>query len=444
MKKLSVILLSLGLLILIDGCGLLHPKPAIPTSLDSTLPVVKVDGHIQDMRSIAFQWKPIHNPRVTGIGIYRSNPKLPHAPIQYHALINNRFATHFTDTGLQPNTAYRYFFTTFSKHAQSMASATITVSTSPGPQSVTWIHGISGMPKSAKIIWRPDVHPLTKGYIIQRLNAASNIWVNIAKLKGRLNSEYIDTPLASNKTYQYRVKVYTYNNLVSLPSKIVTITTKPLPHGVQNLQASKTLAYKIKLSWSPVHIKTFAYYKIYRSKYPDKDFTYYAKVTQNHFTDHVNHDGKTYYYKVTVVDNDGLQSNPDIPAIGGMTRARPARPVITMISVAGHHIHIAWFDNDPQVHSFILIKKEKINWLKSKTSKIAGITTQTYNDMKAYANKTYSYQVIAIGSMGLQSQPSKSVSISSPNLPIYHKPATSVTSNGSNIRPTNNLNTNSL
>lgn len=446
MKKLSLVLLSLGLLILIDGCGMLHPKPTVPTALDSTLPVVKVDGHIQDMRSIAFQWEPIKDPRVIGFGVYRSNPKMPHAPIQFLTAIHNRFATHFTDTGLQPNTSYSYFFTTFSKHSQSMASPTVTVSTSAGPQPVVWVHGISGLPKTAKIIWRPDIHPLTQGYIVERLNSSSNIWVRIAKLKGRLHSEYIDTPLVSNKTYQYRVRVYTYNHLISPPSKIVTITTKPLPNGVQNLQISHNLPHEIKLSWSPSTIKSFAYYKIYRSDNPDSDFTYYAKVTQNHFTDHINQDGKTYYYKVTVVDQYGLQSNPEVPAIGGMTRPRPAKPVITMITVAGNHIHLQWYDNDPKVNSYLIIKTEKINWLKSKTSKIAGITANQYNDMKVYAGKRYSYQVVAIGKMGMQSKPSNTVTISSANLPIYHKPENnqSVTVNGNNIQPTNNLNTNSL
>ncbi len=445
MKKLTLIILSLGLLIFIDGCGL-KPAPVAPTALDTTLPVIQINGHIQDMTSIAFEWKDINSSRVTGISVYRSSPKLLNHAIVYYTSIYNRFATHYVDSHVRPNTVYKYFFTTFSKHAQSLASRTITVTTPPVPPSIVWLQGISGMPRSAKIIWRPDTNPLVEGYIIERKTIKNPKWLQIVKLKGRLNSEYIDTNLLSNLVYYYKIKVYTYNNLISTPSQTVKIITKPLPLEITNLTASINLPRKIKLSWFPSLIKDFGYYKIYRSSNPVKDFKYYAKTKNPHFIDIINKDAKTYYYKIAVVDTDGLQSKNNIAAIRGTTLPKPEIPNLATASVTNNKIQLTWQDSDPRVVSFIIIKKTKISWIDSKIQKFTNITAHVFNDPYVYANVPYIYKIIAVDKYGLQSLPSKPIKVLAPNLPLQNKASSNHTTtiNGSTIKPTQNLDTNSL
>jgi uncharacterized protein len=448
MKKFSAILSSLVLAALFDGCGL-SPTPATPSALDTTLPIVHVNGHIQDMTSVAFEWKPIKDPRVVGINVYRSNPDSHTNTIQEYATISNRFATHYLDEGVKPNTQYRYFFTTFSKNAQGLASPTVTVTTPPVLQSVVWLQGISNMPRSAKIIWRPAENPIVKGYLIERETLDNPQWQQIAKLRGRLNSEYIDTSLADNKVYKYRIRLYTYNGLTSTPSQTVQITTKPLPNGVEDLNISTNLPKKIQLSWKQTTLKDFSYYKIYRSDNPDSGFQDYAHVTANHFTDHVNKDGAIYFYKVTIVDTDGLESITDIPAHQGITLPKPQAPAMVAASIVDGAAVIKWKDTDPRIQSFTLVKTTKFNWLDHKTQKIKNIKSDSYTDDNIFANIKYTYKVIAVDKYGIESLPSEDVEIISPNLPAYHKPQADnsvpeTKNSGSVIKPDPNLNTNSL
>lgn len=447
MKKFSVILSSLALAALFSGCGL-TPKPSAPTALDTTLPIVKVDAHLQDMTSIAFEWKPIKDPRVVGINVYRSNPATPNNTINHYATLNNRFATHYVDAAAKPNTTYRYFFTTFSKKAISQASPTITITTPPVLSSIVWLQGIGQMPRSAKIIWRPATNPLVEGYIIERQTLEHPVWKQIEKLKGRLNSEYINTGLANNEVYKYRIRVYTYNDLVSTPSQSVKIVTKPLPNGVQNLVISNTLPRNITLTWSPSTIKDFSYYKIYRSSNPNDDFEYYAKTTATHFTDHVKQDAKRYYYKVTVVDTDGLESKQNIPAMQGTTLAPPTTPYMVAASIVNGVAYIQWADTDPRAKSFIILKKSKVSWLDNTIQKIKNITKDSYKDHNIYADVHYTYQVIAVDKNGIESLPSKPAEVSSSALPAYKKPAPTKAAvqheSGSTIQPAPDLGASSL
>ena len=110
MKLLNLITLSSVLALLLSGCNGSTPTPP-EDAIDTTLPVISLNGHMEDMKSIAFEWKDVKDPRVAGIYVYRNDPQKDDTQISRYATVDNRFATHYEDNGVVPNTKYQYFFT---------------------------------------------------------------------------------------------------------------------------------------------------------------------------------------------------------------------------------------------------------------------------------------------------------------------------------------------
>ena len=160
------------------------------------------------MNAIAFEYKKIEDENVDGVYVYKysidTNDSRDKNSI--YKVINNRYATHFVDDKIVPNSRYIYRFATFNTQAksQSLLSEKIRVKSLPVLHSVIWLYGISNMPRSAKIIWRPHPNMRVKSYIIERKRDKD--FKQIAKIDGRLNAEYIDENLLDGAVYFYRIK----------------------------------------------------------------------------------------------------------------------------------------------------------------------------------------------------------------------------------------------
>ena len=76
---------------------------------DSSLPRLDSVNTLVDVSSVGFEWKLINNEKVKGYVIYRSESGEGKG-LQRIATIKNRFATHFYDINLSPQTKYIYAF----------------------------------------------------------------------------------------------------------------------------------------------------------------------------------------------------------------------------------------------------------------------------------------------------------------------------------------------
>ena len=159
--------------------------------------------------------------------------------------------------------------------------------------------------------------------------------------------------------------------------------------------------------------------RVYRGTNASGSLDYYAKITNNEFTDDIGKDGKEYFYKVTVVDKDGLESDKNIPALQGLTLPKPKAPAILEAKIIDNKTQLKWSKIDPRTKSYTIIKTTKKGWLDSQTDEIKGITDTSYQDANVYAGIKYIYQIIAVDAYGIESEPSMEVDISSDDLPPY-------------------------
>ena len=315
------IIVTIGILLLFLGCGgkgLNIPFLNQDTLTDSSLPKVNNINYLISSSSVAFEWEPSYSSKIDGYKIYKKIEG--DEKFQKVATISNRYSSHYVDNNIQPTSFYTYkFFSYSNNNTISNASKDIRLTTQRRIEKVPVIKAIVGLPDQIKIIWRPHPNRDVNGYIVQRSTDAKK-WEDIQTLRGRLQSEYIDDSLGNSVIYRYRVLAFSENAMNSYPSAVVVGKTKSLPGVVANLEASNNLSGKIKLSFNHSNISDRKYYIIYRSLFKNFLYMQVAKIRQNFYIDNVNIKDKTYFYKVTVVDKDNLESFVQKDIIMGKTK----------------------------------------------------------------------------------------------------------------------------
>jgi len=413
--KLSILTTFLtALLLLFSGCVGTTPKPSDKVKIDKTLPIITLtkNGVITDMKTVAFEWKSITDPKVSGVFVYKKSPN--QKELQYYDTISTRYSTHYVDRNVKPGSEYSYVFRTFSQKNQGVNSKIFKVKTLPVLASVSWIHSIGGLPRIAKIIWRPHTSERVDSYIIERKTFEDDKWDEIAELSGRLNAEFIDEGLEDNRVYLYRIKVKTYDNIISTPSAIVKTVTKPLPKSIVEISATKDLPREIKIQWKPVKMKDFQRYYLYRSEDVDGVYELIAKLYNNHFTDKIDEDGKRYFYRVSAVDKDGLESPHDGVTAMGMTLEKPHAPAIVEAKLLGDKIELKWEKNDPRTISYIVVRRAKKGWFDEVKKEFKGIKKNSFVDHNIEADTLYKYNIYSVDDNGIISKPSIDVEIKTP------------------------------
>ncbi len=419
--KLWILTTSLSLFLLIlSGCGS-TPKPSDKENavLDMSLPLVTLtkNGKILGIKSLAFEWDAITDPKVKGIYVYKKVPNSEgKSELHYYDTIESRFSTHYVDTVVQPDTKYSYAFKTFSEDAEGKISKEVVVNTLPVIASVSWIHSITGMPRVAKIIWRPHSNQKVKEYLMERKTLQDEKWIEIKTIKGRLNAEYIDEELQDNFVYMYRLRAITYDGIVSTPSQIVKVVTKALPKSITNLSTTTNKANKIKLTWDKSVQEGFALYYLYRSEKLESGYQLIAKLHNNSFTDEIQENGKTYFYRVSAVDKDSLESEHIKNSIAGMTLTRPSAPSIVEVKRVGNSIEIRWSKTDPRSRMYTVVRSLKKGWFDEVSEEFTPIKEKMFIDKNIQADSTYSYVVYSVDVHGIKSEPSVRVKIVTPEV----------------------------
>ncbi len=397
---------------LFSGCAP-QPAPQKTVTIDSTLPTPSLNGFIADITSIAFEWKPLEDPRVSGYYVYRNTPGAEDQKLQRIATIDSRFATHFVDTDLKPGSEYQYRFSAITANGtESVASETMLVATQPMIAPVSFFQAVGNMPRSAKLLWRPHPNGKINGYVIERQDATDQKWNAIATITGRLNAEYIDHDLKDAQVYHYRIKAVTFDKLSTEASEESKVITKPLPPEIRNITSTNDLPRAISLKWDPSSINDLSHYNIYRSSTPNGSFDYHVKLETTAFTDNITEDGKFYFYKITAVDKDGLESLQSSVATQGSTLSKPQTPIAYEGKIANKVAELQWKNTDPRTVSYTVIKTTKTSWISRESIDINNITDTNFRDTDVKADTTYLYEIVSVDKNGIRSLPTQAIELS--------------------------------
>lgn len=408
MRKSIASILSVGLIVLISGCQKDLNTPEKP-KIDDSLPMIETSSikHIPDITAIALEWKKIDIARASGYYIIRADMQTD-GKFTRVAEIENKFTTHYLDTDLQANSKYGYKIAlTTHKGFESRASDTIIVSTLPNFESVSLIESISDLPRQIKILWRPHSNPRVSEYIIERTSPTEANWKKIKTIENRLNVEYIDLDLNDNEIFMYRIKAVTFDGIISNVSAITSATTKSLPGQIKSLNATRDLPKVIQLSWGKSETKDVVSYNIYRSSSATGSYSKLATapIGHNRFDDIIREDGEIYFYKITTVDKDQLESRKEnlVPVMGS-TLSKPQMPQITLAMIEGNKMVLNWVSKDNRTVSYNIYKISKVSWVTSKEILIPNVTGLRFEDPDVVRGVEYAYRLQAIDKHGLLSK----------------------------------------
>lgn len=386
MKKLIILV---SILFLITGCVKNSPTP----KSNPNLPMTKNIRAYPERNFIALKWNVVKN--IDGYYIEKLGKDKKWKKL---VKINNPYQTIYVDTHLNPSTIYTYRIATFKNNQFSLANK-ITSKTLPTISQVIPLEAKPLKKGMVKIIFRPHINERVKGYIIEKFNDKNVKWEQIATLEPRYNVEYIDSGLEDGRIYKYRVIAYTFDNLKSIPSNIIKVSTYPKPPVVMNIKATNNLPKKIVITWSPV--KEAKYYKVYK-----KDILGYkviAKTIHTKYVDKINKDGKVEFYKVTAVtpyDTESLLNKT--PEVMGETLPAPAKPLVsTNLILSG--IEFFFSSPDERAIKYLIIKKEGIFGKEEKFI----VNSQQFLDTKLKKDTSYTYEIYAVDKYGLISDPTK-------------------------------------
>ncbi len=422
MKKSIATILSSVLLITFSGCEgknfnlptLDMPDVSIPSfdlskkQLDRSLPRVEDLKIVSSLSQVALEWKPIRNRQIEGYRILRSDGKGGFKLIQ---VINDPYVSHYTDENLHQSRYNRYLVSAYTSDGRvSLPTAINVPKNSKKIEAVPFVTAVSGLPNRIKILWR--IHPdlRVNGYIIQKENMQTKKWESIATVEKRLSVEYMDDAVRPGNTYHYRVFAKTADGVLSKPSKVVSGSSKPLPAPVTGIMATTNLPKKIEIIWKASDAVDSAQYRVYASDFADGIFSLIAKTKATHYTDRFDQDGATRFYRITVVDKDGLESPQQAKPTRGSTLGYLKAPKITSARIVNSSVELRWAKTDPRTVSYTIYKKFWDGW-KAKKIKIVGFKGETFVDHKIKPDITYTYSVIAVDKNGIASEESRSVNL---------------------------------
>lgn len=405
MKHFFRMLLWSALALWVSGCAVSNPFGS-SEFVDGNLPRVSSIRTLPDVSSVAFEWNLINDPRIDGYYLYRKEVGAS-GDFERVGRIESRFGAHHVDRELKPGTTYLYKMNTYNKATGGVSpDSEVVEAKTIALEPLGFVQAMSGYPRKVKILWGPHNDPRVSGYVVER--EESGKWKSVGKTDSRLLVEYLDMKLEDGKEYRYRVLAKTHEGALSTPSEVVSAVTKPKPPIVQGIVASVDIPKRIELSWEKSTQADVVNYKVYRAPWEKWN---YSELTQTQgetsYVDNIDGDGKEYYYKVSAIDVDGIESLLQESPIYGTTLKLPATPVMEYARIENGQVVLRWAPTDDRSVEYVVYKSD--GWFMPKTERFVGIKDVNFYDREIVPGKKYYYSVAAVDRHGLESKRSNEV-----------------------------------
>lgn len=153
----------------------------------------------------------------------------------------------YYDNGLKDGIKYIYTITACNREgAESELSARLSVIPLSAPKQPK---PLEGRIRQIPLNWDVYVGESADGYVLYRSVTRDGTYSIIAKLEGLSKTSFLDTKLADNTVYWYRLSAYKKNGLETDPSEPVSARTRDVPPKPLQLVATSGQARKVTLQW---------------------------------------------------------------------------------------------------------------------------------------------------------------------------------------------------
>ncbi|MDQ1324702.1 MAG: hypothetical protein QG587_2038, partial [Chloroflexota bacterium] len=337
-------------------------------------------------------------------------------------------ATSWTDAGLTASTAYTYRLFAYNRRGDSMASNTVSVTTTAAPPTApTGLNATAISTSQIDLSWT-DHSANETGFNVERSLTGTGGWSLIATRPVNDNY-YSNTGLASGTLYYYRVYATSAVG-TSGYSNVANATTLSLPAAPSGLSASAFSATQVDLAWTD-NATNETGFRIDRSPNGSTGWTEIATTGANIASYHDTGlaTGSAYYYRVRATNaaGDSAYSNT-----AGLTLSVPAAPTgLGATAFSTTQINLAWTDaaNNETGYGVERSPDGSTGW-----TEIATVATNStgYSNTGLVSGATWHYRVRAVNGLGYSAY-SGSASATTLSLPAAPSLLTATPMSGTRI-----------
>lgn len=376
---------------------------ARPAGLDATGEMI---------REVHLQWHPSPFAEINGYRLYRNTTQ--DGTFERIAELHSKTNTTYVDTqNLSDATTYYYRLTVYNKEGRETGLSEIAAATTRGkPPVPEGLTAASGQVKQVSLSWKVRPEEEVEGYYVFWNNSESGEFQQIARVKGREKTSYVDEgdrhrPLDDNTTYYYMITSYNKVDVNSDPCSVVMATTKPRPKAPTGLKAQGGLPVKIPLAWNSNSETDIKYYHLQRKQAGGK----FKEITRTGADETQYEDGKlehgtTYFYRLQAEDKDSLLSDFS-GTVEATTKPLPQAPAGLVVKGVAAGFELKWQPNQETD-----IVKYRIFIQSFLSDKEIGNTDKTNFSIDTLkADEEYTVSVTAVDQDGLESKKSEAIKV---------------------------------
>lgn len=255
-------------------------------------------------RKVKIIWNPHQDTRVIG---YVIEKKKPNGQWSELANINSRLLVEYLDIGLEDNTSYEYrVFAYNTNKTYSLPSKSVKATTKPKPTPITNFTATTNIPKQITLKWDLHPNPEITQYNLFRSNFESSFFSKLATLPNNTDT-YQDAIKDDGKQYYYKITATDKDGIESLEVGPIMGMTLGIPN-TPVITYAQIEGDSAVLRWTPQDDRATEYIVYKKDSRFFGETLRYNKVLTPEFIDREVIPGEKYYYRVSAVDANGLES----------------------------------------------------------------------------------------------------------------------------------------
>ena len=402
-------------------------KP-IDTELNKAPPVavnppkkVSASGTSSSIR-LEWQYEDLH--QINGFNIYRANGQ--DGQYTLHATTTDSF---FIDENLKLNDTFYYRIAAVGQTGISETTMPVKGATAIAPPAPIFMN-VEADIKGARLIWRArpgnsDNHFMkATEFLIYRRQGDTGPFSQIARLPVDA-ATYVDSGLSDGVKYIYTITSRNSEGTESEYSAKLSVQPMASPGPVK---VSSGRIRTISISWDEYLDQSVAGYVLYRSDARDGRYAMLARLEglkKTSYTDTTLMDNVTYWYRLSVYNKGGIETDPSEPESALTRNVPPAPQQLTAGNGEARRVKLHWKlagTAEDEIKQVIVFRSTDMKT--GVFEKVAEVTSNLNEyvdrDPPLKDNTTYYYRVFSQnirGAMSLDSESVKAITKAPPQSP---------------------------
>lgn len=256
--------------------------------------------------------------------------------------------------------------------------------------------------------WESKYDENIEGFYVYRGTEAEPEMKQIAHIKDKYQTHFVDSDLKPNTKYLYRIKTYNDAGYISASGKIIEARTAERIAAMPFVESIENLPKRIKLIWRPHPDVRVGSYVIERAG-EDKKFKHLAEVKNRLSAEYIDDNlkaDKNFQYRVYAKTFDGVYSQPS-RVMSATTKALPrAVEYVSATTNVARKIIISWDSVEVKDFAHYRVYSSISKFLPF--TLLAKVQNNSYDDVINEAGESRYYKITAVDKDGLESPMPKS------------------------------------